>query len=1047
LRNLFDKPKFEPDEIVEEKWSADFSRQTHARFDIKSESSYDANLRKNLFYSGHSLVLALKRTGCMAWVEIPERRYRDLHITGSIRIDAKGGYGAGGMLFRMVDEKTYYSFLISNRGYFRLDAVRNGMPFPLVGWTEIPLFTGQSLAPDKPVDFSIIANGSHIVVFARGRWAAEASDSSISEGTIGFTAVSYEPSSTVGNVPPKKADALSCASEVFLESLTIDSRIYEVSELYEKWRVSSDIDAGARFRLAETFVAINQHSAAMSQLRKAWDTPGHRKSQKELLFAGRLAQSLGRVAEAEGHIKQCLQADAESPEGKEAVMEMAKILHAGERYGELKECCAEALKTKTDDPVLWTFQGHAHWNLKNYKEAAAAYDRAFELDEQSGILAKNAANVYDVMGRKKEALKRYLKAGRAFLKTGNYNDLGVLVPILLSLGGQNQEARSLAGKWAFAVEDWVMADKEFKRAEELRSAMKPKPKRDGAQAFLEALILIRAGRRRDALPLLKEAVFLEKDYALFHFRLAETLFLLEDNPDDPPMLTAMDAALSLLQKEEPDSEVSAKKENEGLDGWVNNFAAQVALRKGNLDAAAAYLEKAVGVLGDLPAVRVNRAVLFFLRGSLDNALELLEGSKRDDPEGIMANCAGNLLVRAGRLEEADKKYRQALSASPDNVEYLCNRSSCLIELNLYGEADDLLARAHTIAPGPALLEMISFVAVKKGEYPRAEQACRAALEIDPCHAPSLISLGWVLLTLSRHGELGEIIERLDKLELAEDAAKGREELRVRLDDLFHRNIVCASCDHSWRVPKDPPPAPVLRLFAMPPDNLPAGSCLGCGKIYCVGCAKENIDADGRFICPECNRSLKLVNEGLKKIIHDWAAEDGLVKGKKKKNSAKTAPAEPQSDTAPAEPAPPPAPSAEPEKRGRGRPRKAEPPQEPSLESPVKRGRGRPPKAEQAKEPPLEAPVKRGRGRPPKSEPPQEPSLESPIKRGRGRPPKEPPLEAPIKRGRGRPPKAQLPQEPLLESLLKRGRGRPPKAEPPVKSPIKRGRGRPRKESS
>ena len=964
FRNLLNRHKPEPDEFVEERWVADFSRQKHARFDIKSESSYDANLRKNLFSSGSSLVLTLKKNGCIAWVEAPDYRYRDLVISGSVRIDARGGYGAGGMLFRMVDSGTYYSLLISNKGYFRLDAVRNGMPFPLAGWTELPLAgegsSGMELGPDKAVDFSVIAYGSHIVILLRGRWAAEINDSSIIDGSICFTAASYEAGDPAYKVirEVKEAWDLSYATEVFLESLTVESRIAEVSAFYETWRDSRDIDPGARLNLAETFFAMAQHNAAMVQLNKSWETPGHKKSQREFLLAGRLALQLNLMADAESYISKCFEMNVESPEGKTAVTEMAKILCEGKRYGELKDYCSEAVKIKSDDPILWTFQGHAHWNLGEYKKAANAYDRAFELDGENGIIAKNAANAYDILGSKKEALARCLAAGRAFLKGSDYNELGLLVPRLLSLGEAHWEARSLAGKWAFAVEDWKMAETEFARAEELRKGKRPKPHKDAAQAFLEALLLLRSGRRRDALPLLEEAVSLEKDYPLFRFRLAENLFLLEDNPDDPRMLNELNAALALSGKGlcgEKRGEISAAGENDGLSGWINNFAAQVALRKGNLEAAAKYLEKAAAVLGELPAVRVNQGVHFYLSGSPEKALELLAGDKQNDPEGIMANCAGNLLVRSARFEEANEKYRQALAAAPENVEYLCNRASCLIELGLYGEADELLAKAHVIAPNPAILEMISYVAVKKGEFKRAEQACRMALEIDNRHAPSIISLGWILLTLGRQDEAGEIVGQLDKMELGEESIRGREELRARLDDLVYRTVECASCERRWKILKDPPPAPAIRLFAMPPDDLPGGSCPECGKNYCIGCAKKNLDPAGRFICPVCGKSLKLVNEGLKKILHDWAVKDGLVKAEKRRPGRKR-----KTETAGAE------------KRGPGRPPKpgrtqTEASQVPSRQTkqasatpPVKRGPGRPRKTEI---PPVEPPVKRSRGRP------------------------------------------------------------------------------------
>ena len=885
LKNFLTRRKPESDDGSEEKWIADFGKGKNIRFEINSESSqeagasYDAGIRKNLFYAGHSLVLGLKKTGLFAWVEAPEHRYRDFFVSATIRIDAKGGYGAGGLLFRMVDSGTYYSLLISSKGYFRLDALRNGMPLPLIGWTELPLSSGSELSPDESVDFSVAAYGSHILLVIRGRWAAEINDSSIQEGSICLAAACYESGEGAYRVTRDLND-VSYNTEVFLEAITLDSRITEVTAFYEKWHDSPDIDPKARIRLAETFTAMDQHSAALVQIRKAWDTPLYRKTQKELLLAGRLAQILGLASDAEGYISQCFEMDVESPEGREALAEMAKILYVGKRFPELKNYCAEALKIKPEDSMLWAFQGHAYWNLESYKKAAMSYKKAFNLDRNNGIIAKNAANVYDVMNLKSEALLYYIEAGKAFLKDSNYTDLGLLVPKLLSLGKENHEARSLAGKWAFAVEDWKMAEEEFENAEKLRKAMQPKPKRDGAQVFLEALLLLRNGKRQAALPLLKKAAALEKNYALFRFRLAENLFLLDDNPDNPQMLKELNAALALCEE--------SPQEDAGLTGWVNNFAAQAALRKGELEAAAKHLDKASEILGTTPAVQVNRATLFYLQGSLDKALELLSAEKKDDPDGIMANCAGNLLVRSKRFEEADEKYRTALAASPDNIEYLFNRASCLIELHLFGEADELLARAHSLAPSPSILEMISYVAAKKGEYARAEQACRAALEMDPDHAPSLLSLGWVFSSTGRHKEVFKIIERLNKLPLDNEAAKGLKDLELRLDEHYHRKIECDACERFWKVPKECPPVPAIRLYAMPPDDLPAGSCPACGKTYCIGCAKNSLDPSGRFICLSCGRSLKVINEGLKKIVRDWALKSKLTTNGTNSSSANCA---------------------------------------------------------------------------------------------------------------------------------------------------------------
>jgi len=118
------------------------------------------------------------------------------------------------------------------------------------------------------------------------------------------------------------------------------------------------------------------------------------------------------------------------------------------------------------------------------------------------------------------------------------------------------------------------------------------------------------------------------------------------------------------------------------------------------------------------------------------------------------------------------------------------------------------------------------------------------------------------------------------MSLTDSSAKNTEELRSHLQKLLYMIIECASCTRNWIIPRECNPAPTIRLHAMPPDELPAGSCLDCGKAYCIGCAKEHLDSSGRFVCPSCGRKLKLINEGLKQIVYDWAVKDGLVKNTK-----------------------------------------------------------------------------------------------------------------------------------------------------------------------
>jgi tetratricopeptide (TPR) repeat protein len=898
--------------VPEELWEAGFSKPNRTRFDIKSENTYDAYLR------GGGLGIGLKKTKCLAWVE-GTRPYRNMVLRARLRLDCKGGYGAAGIIFRMIDRGTYYLALLSSKGYFRLDAVRNNMPLALIGWTEFEEPVPSALPCPWEKELTIIASGPRIILLINGLWMGEINDSSIDAGSLGFALASYEAGS--GPVPETAPGAApsgaAYTAEAFLDYLSVDTRAAEVEAARLAWDegpLGEDRPAAgepgaepsgispqqrsvpqeSRLRLAETFAAMGENAAALGQLKKLRNL----ESPWDLLLAARLAQTLDLYGEAEGYIDACLAWNTggkggsdpfprhQAPEPQDllrkAAVEKAKILYAQGRYHELREYLGGVLAEGTIDAALFALLGHAQWELGNYEEAAPAYDRAFELDRENGLHGVNAANGYQALGRNAEALDRSLAAGKAFLRAGNYRDLGVLIPKLLALGPEHGEARSLAGKWAFGIEDWEEAEREFNRAEALEQKEKTGTmEQDPALSYLRALLLIRKGKRREALPLLEKAARLAPDYGLFRFRLAENRYLLDNNPADPRLRADLEKALSLLDPVSPESTGNSGKtrnlgEAENLSeaetawGWTNNLAAQVSLAAGDLEAAEGFLNRASAALGETAPVLVNRAVHHYLRGSLDRALAVLDGTP--DPGGLMANCGGNLLVRTGRFDQADAYYQRAVATDPGNAEFLLNRASCLIELDRYGEADTLLARAHNLAPSPAVLELIAYVAVKKGEYPRAEAACRAALEMDGGSVPSLNSLGWIYSSTGRWEEAQEILTRLEGPALSGEDAERREELRRRILDGTTRLIPCARCGRTWRIPMDPPPVPFLRLLAMPPDELPAGTCTACGTSYCIGCAKEHLDAQGRFTCPACGRPLKLINEGLKKIVADWAAE-------------------------------------------------------------------------------------------------------------------------------------------------------------------------------
>jgi tetratricopeptide (TPR) repeat protein len=515
------------EDFREEKIIMDFSKTKKSPFDIKSESSYNAYLSKGSFQIG------LKKPKSIAWTEIPDREYHDHIIEARIRLDSRDGYSAAGLTFHIRDEEAYYMALFSSKGYFRLDVVRDNSPKPLIAWTDIYEFDG------KNINLGIITYGTFLIFLVNGKWVGETSDDSLNSGKVGFALASYDEKAKIKQADTTPADGTSedenkenvYVCKAFLDYLSIDTRVKSIEEKYKKWTDNENINAESRLRLAETFAVMGESLKALEQINKAWErrdqairavSSGEEavRTKKELLLAARMSLRLGQFNEAGGFLDAILEQWADSAEGKEAVKEKIKILSELKKFGELKEFVLKYIKNKKDINYH-TLLARCYFELKEYKKSAAAWDKAFEMNNKNGIYATNAANAYELSGKKEEALSRFIKAGKIFINQDNQAELGVIMPKISILGGNNWEARVLAGKWAYSIEDYNRCITEFTAANKIRCSIKPRPEADPAHYYLWGLALNLQGKNSDAVRLIEKAVRLAPDYGLFRFKLAE----------------------------------------------------------------------------------------------------------------------------------------------------------------------------------------------------------------------------------------------------------------------------------------------------------------------------------------------------------------------------------------------------------------------------------------------------------------------------------------------------------------------------------------------
>jgi len=374
----------QPVERMKEKWIADFSKPEKSCFYIKPEISYNAYLEKR------SLFLGLKKKNCIVGLETVNRVYVDQIIDARFRFDGHGGYCAAGIMFHVTGQGTYYLALVSSTGYFRLDAVHHNIPQPLIGWTKTPGLNRND------VNLGIVVKGGHFTFLLNGKWIAEADDASIPGGHLGFALASYDADSPL----PEINQNLVCQSR--LHFLSVDARPNAVAAEHAKWSNALEISAESRLRLAESFAALDYGDAAYNQILKAWKqreeaarsvmaTYTDVRTGAELLFAAQMTLKLGQYTTAEEYLNARIAMGVDSADALTIGAEIAKILSAQNKNEELATFLPDYIKrakaeNKHEDiPPLYALLGHAFWNLKDYKAAAAAWGKALSLDAHNGL--------------------------------------------------------------------------------------------------------------------------------------------------------------------------------------------------------------------------------------------------------------------------------------------------------------------------------------------------------------------------------------------------------------------------------------------------------------------------------------------------------------------------------------------------------------------------------------------------------------------------------------------------------------------------------------
>ncbi len=810
IKKLFKaKPAEALDAIVEEYFETDFTKARQARFQEEEDERYTAGL------SGGKLELRLKRERLFAWAENPIHRYSDFiaeadicFAEGQADTGPKGDpkrdiSAAAGLLFRYADEGHFYLVMLSDSGHLRLDLIFNGSPRTLIAWTE----TGFDPAPR--VILTVIARGPHICLLVNNQWVAETEDDSFDCGYLAFGAENFG----------RPEGLVAC-----LESFMVDSRPVEVETAYERALNPAFLKPRARKALAETFLSMGQALPAVIHLRKMAGITELSIDERFLLAEAQLR--CGLLDEALAEIEKILHID---PEHRAAAAEKANILYLQGRYGDLKALLEAILPERDAEATLWNLLGHAHFNLGEFPAAAAAYLKAADIDPDQGIYALNAARSFDSGAMEAEAAPAYIRAGRAFFAADQLDDLELVLRRLGDISPSSAELAALKAKFDYR-------EGKAEQARPVFESLIEKGEADASIFYLEGLILRQAGQSALAIEHLRQACRLEPSFPLYRFRLAEAIHL-----DGDDACAEIEDALALAPN----------------DGWILNLAGQYQTERGDLKAARDFLSRAIAALPGELAPFINLSALLLREGEAQAAVECLAPY----PEAAAArNQAGNAYAASGDLESALKEYNAAVRLAPEDIDFRLNRAACLLELDSFSDAEtDIRVVLEKREEGRAYL-LMGRIASIYGDYPRAELAFRLALEKSPKDLALQAGLADIYLESRKLSKAEEIIEGMESRNHPQAVI-----YRERLLALSHDSLSCTICQRRWLVPKDIPSQGQLRISGELPDHSPAGSCPQCGKLYCVGCRKDQLEND-RLVCPSCHLPLKLGEDRVKYLL-------------------------------------------------------------------------------------------------------------------------------------------------------------------------------------
>ena len=797
------KDNYEPGEAVEKRAEEKFVRLKKCRFKNETGSAYTTEIRK------HELIFRLLKKNLFAWCESSFFSCTDFTAEADFSFDTDDSYSSAGIIFRKGSDYNYYYFLVSDKGYFRVDCVFNGKPMPMIEWTPLSSSIGQD------VSIKVTGLGGYFNFHVNNEKVCSLHDEIIAKGDITFCCQNYDVSDT---------------AEISLKRFSVNSVAFDVEEAYSD---EKEIALEQKYNLAKSMFERGKFETAavwMEKIIRNSDPAGI--SSPVYSLYSEILLNLGMYDEA----LKCLDKAIEiEPGNVMLILEKGNLLYQQGRYLDLNEFLEKNRKYCRKNPVYRDLKGHAAFFLGRTGDALENYLKAASYDPENPYYFYNAgrcAEADDII----EAAEYYKKALILFFRQDSTEDIHNILSWFESSEIDDPAVESIKGKVFFS-------ENNFSRAEEIFRKLIDSGGGESEVYYLNALIEYRKGNTEEALKNIETSCSLEPDYPLYFFRLAEMQYASSIDP-----LPAVNKALEL----DPDDE------------WINNLAGLISLDNERYKDAANYFEKAF-IKNQDDRIIFNYSEALLKTGDFDRAVSVLD-SADESLETVIRK--GAVLAASERYSEAYEFLESSHKEYPDNLEIMKILAEVCYQSEKLSRSEEILYLLEEKSPDSSVYNMIGNAARLKGEYSRADASYLKSLEIEYNPVVALNYIEGICERQDYYEAHNKIYEYFGGKDIPESLNERYCRIRDKILKETEITLSCATCSREWTVLKNTVMNQKLKIIGEPDPASPAGRCPSCGRIYCVECALKWLDGQ-RFTCSECGEYLKLNDDYLRFIVSEY----------------------------------------------------------------------------------------------------------------------------------------------------------------------------------